>query len=192
MNQRKLGNGKADGEWHTRRWYKEHFGVDPSKLELKPKLVPNPHFHSSAPMRLWLESDVLPFRSEEGVKAFKKRREAGLKGAKTRKENLKEWFNEIRKDKPEILGIVKRLWEIGERIGVLHFEKEKCRDADPRYDSETYFDLGVEHCKECLKKTKEQIDLRNQRGSLFSELELLCGADKGTIQLARKYLRDEG
>lgn len=184
---RKQDNDK----WHTMKWYKEHYGVDPLKLGLNPKLVSNPHFRSSAKMRLWSESEVMPFRSEEGIEAFKKRREAGLKGARTRRDKLKKWFTSLREDKPEVQEIVKRLWEIGERIQVLHFEKAACRDADPWDDSGAYFDLGVEHCKKCLKMTREQTKLRNARASLFSELERLCETDKKTIQLARRYLRDE-
>jgi hypothetical protein len=51
--------------------------------------------------------------------------------------------------------------------------------------------MGFEHCDKCMKGSGKQGELRDERRRLFEELEILCKADKKTIQLARKYLRED-
>lgn len=192
MNERaRVVAQEKEDKWHTRKWYKENYGVDPSKLALPFEEVRNPHYSNAAPMKLWKESDVSPFRGEDGIKRYAKRKEAGQKAFITRKTNLKEWFTEIKNDNPRTKEILKKLWEIGEKISELHDLKEECRKCDPRYDSSDYWDLGIEHCEECERMTKEQCRLREEREELFSELETICGRDKRTIQVARHYLRED-
>jgi hypothetical protein len=180
-----------EDKWHTQKWYKENFGVDPSKLNLPFVEEENPHYSEAPSMKLWKESDVLPFKSEEGIKKYQKRREAGLKASETRKKHLKEWFIEIKRDNPRVKEILERLWEIGERISELHDLKEECRESDPTYSPETYWKLGIEHCKNCERMSGEQAKLREERSELFTELEKICKKDKKTIQLARRYLRKD-
>jgi len=180
-----------EDKWHTRKWYKQNFGVDPLKLNLPFIEARNPHYSKAAPMKLWKESDVLPFKSEEGIKKYQKRREAGLKASETRKKHLKEWFTEIKSDNPRVKEILERLWKIGERISELHRLKEECRESDPTYDSETHWELGIEHCEDCERMSEEQAELREERSELFMELEKISKKDKKTIQLARRYLREE-
>ena len=143
-------------------------------------------------MKLWKESDVLPFKSREGIRKYKKRKKAGKKASETRKKLLKEWFTEIKSANPRVKEIVKRLWEIGEKIAELHDLKEECRESDPKYDSSDYWEAGIEHCKDCEEMSKEQSELREERNELFSELEEICEKDKRTIQLARKLPKGIG
>jgi hypothetical protein len=192
MNGRvRVAEQKREDKWHTRKWFKENYGVDPSKLGLPFDEAENPYYSKAAPMKLWRESDVSPHRDEDGIKRYAKRKEAGKKAFISRKTNLKEWFTAAKKDNPRTKEILKRLWEIGDRISELHDLKEECRECDPGYDSSDYWDLGIEHCEECERMTKEQCRLREEREELFSELETLCGRDKRTIQLARHYLRED-
>lgn len=191
-------NGRArvvaqekEDKWHTRKWYKENYGVDPSKMGLPFEEVKNPHYSNAAPMKLWKESDVSPFRDEDGVKRHAKRKEAGKKAFETRKRRLEEWFTDIKSNNPRVQAILKRLWEVGERISEIHFLKEECREDDPEYSYKDYSDIGIEHCEECERMTSEQCKLREEREELFSELEDVCKSDKRTIQLARNYLREK-
>jgi len=142
-------------------------------------------------VKLWKESDVLPYRTEEGIKKYAKRREAGRKVSETRKKHLKEWFREVKSENLKVKEILERLWEIGEQITKLHDLKEECRESDLGYKSDYYWDLGIEHCKKCERMTEEQVKLREKRSKLFSQLEEICKKDKRTIQLARRYLREE-
>lgn len=177
-------------DWHTKKWFKENFGVDVTKLDIKPKEVKNPHYGSSPPMKLWKEDDILPYKSEDKIKNYRIRSEAGKKAHQTRKNNLTKWFEGIKSSNPRIHQITKMLWEIGEKISELHHEKDECRgDMD---DKKVYFDCGVEHCSECKKISEEQERLRQERYNLFEELECLCEKDFRTIQLARKYCRENG
>ena len=178
-------------KWHTKRWFKENFGVDPSKLDLPYVETRNPYYAKASPMQLWKESDVSRHRNQEGVKEYAKRKQAGQRASIARKNNLKEWFTTVKNDNPRVREILKRLWEISERISQLHDFKEECRESDPDYNSEDYWDIGFEHCEACERATKKQWRLRAERGELFSELEMICGKEKRTIQLARQYLREE-
>ena len=179
------------GKWHTSKWYRENFGVDPQKIGLPCKTVKNPVFSSTASMKLWLESAVAPHKNDKGIEKFKKRQEAGKKAFTTRRTKLIEFFKDAKGRNPRVQEITKRLWEVGNEINTLHEEKSKCRNADPEYDRREYFDQGFEHCDECMKRSGKQGELRGERQDLFGELEILCKADKKTIQLARKYLRED-
>ena len=184
-------NKKEDG-WYIRKWYKENYGADPLKLGLPFKEVKNPYYSKASPMKLWREMDVLPFKDEKAIEIFKKRSERGQKGFQTRKTRLVEWFKQVKSDNPRVHEITRRLWEIGEGINELHRLKEECRNNSPAYDRREFWDLGVEHCKECKKRSNEQWSLREEREMLFLELETISNTDKRTIQLARKYYRMEG
>jgi hypothetical protein len=177
--------------WHTRRWYKEHFGVDPEKLNIVPVEARNPHYRWAAPMLLWREEDVLPFRSDEGVRKYQVRKEAGRKAHVTRKTRLVEWWKQAKTDNARVQEIVKRLWEIGERISTLHDEKQQCREDDPSYEPDHHWEFGEDHCDRCRKMTETQDRLREERELLFKELQETCQASKSIIQLARKYYRQE-
>lgn len=48
----------------TREWYQENWNVDPDKVNVKYFEVKNRKDRTGAPMKLWLESDVLPFSNE--------------------------------------------------------------------------------------------------------------------------------
>lgn len=88
---------KKDEKWHTSKWYKENFGVDPVKLNLPYAEVKNPHYSQGATMPLWEEQTVIDYKNETGVYKFKKRQEAGNKAYKTRMEKAKkylEWFKQ--------------------------------------------------------------------------------------------------
>ena len=176
---------------HTQKWYKQHFGVDPLKLGFPYDTAPNPHFRSAAPMKLWEEEVVLPYKSLEGVRAYQKRSGAGVRAAETRKTNQKEWWKDIKTNNSRIAEITKRLWEIGNEIIELHYDKEQCRSYGENFAKERFWDWGEEHCNECAEMSSRQDELRIERGELFEELEYLSGKDKRTIQLARKYARDE-
>ena len=139
--------------------------------------VRNPHHPSEPPMRLWKEEVVLLHRSEAEKAVFQ-----------TRKTDLVEWWKQVYTENPRVHEIVKRLWEIGERISLLHKKREECRGRDPDYDS---WETSAEHCRGCEDRTRRQKELRKERASLFSELESICGKNKGTIQLARRYYRTE-
>ncbi len=177
-----------DKKWHTLKWYKKQFGIDPLKLNIPYKEVKNPHYSSAAPMRLWEEKDVQPFKSEDGARLHAKRREAGIKAHQTRKKRLIEWFKKVKTENKIVSEITKRLWEIGERIRELHDLKADCREGD---DNNDYWETGIDHCNRCFKWSKEQDALRLEREHLFEELEVNYGKDKKTIQLARKYCREK-
>lgn len=178
-------------ERHTRRWYKENYGVDPLKLGLPYHEAKNPYYSTASPMKLWMEKEVYPFRSEEGIRKFKERSERAKKAFEDRKTRLKEWFTESKSANPRVQDILRELWEIGGKITELHNLKEQCRNDDPDYDSSLYWDMGIEHCEQCQNWTKQQNELRRKREQLFNELETLTKSDKRTIQLARRYLREE-
>lgn len=176
--------------WHTKRWYNENFGVDVTKLSIMPKEVKNPHYRSAPPMKLWKENDILPFKNDKKIQRFKKRSEAGKRAFKTRKNNLIDFFEDVQSSNPRVNEITKRLWEIGKEIGKLHHLKEECRDADDYDGREHYFDYGREHCSKCRQMSEKQDKLRRERYGLFEDLELICGMDKRTIQLSRRYRRE--
>jgi hypothetical protein len=187
---KKIKSKKPEG-YHTKTWYKQHYGVDPSILDISSVEKKNPYYASGPPMRLWKEADVKPYRSKEYILQYKKRKAAGLKAAKTRKENLKDWFDKQKREHPRVQEIVKRLWEIGEEIRLLHDEKEECRDNDFDYDSDDYHEYGFDHCDKCNTRSQKQQRLRDERETLFNELERITGRDKQIIQLARRYIRTE-
>ena len=114
-------------EFHTRAWFKENFGVDPLKLNIPFKTAPNPHYKNAAPMKLWREQDILPFKSTVGIEKHEEAVERGKKAVETRKTNLKEWFKTMKSSDPRVQEILKRLWEIGNEIEDLHSAKEECR-----------------------------------------------------------------
>ena len=182
---------EKEDEWHIKKWYKENYGTDPLKLGLPFKEVKNPYYSKAAPMKLWCERDVLPFKDEKGVELFKKRSERGQKAFQTRKNHLIEWFKQVKSGNPRVHEITRRLWEIGRGINELHQLKEKCRNNSPAYDRHEFWEFGVEHCKECKEKSEEQWNLREERERIFLELETISNTDKRTIQLARKYYRME-
>ena len=182
---------KKQDSWHIKKWYKENYGVDPIKLNLLFREVKNPYFSSAAPMKLWNEKDVLPFKNKVGIKRYNERSNAGKKAFETRKTRMIEWFKQVKSDKPRVHEITKRLWEIGDRINELHHLKEKCRNTDHTYDPHNFWEFGSEHCRDCKEKSDEQWNLREEREELFGELEAVCDADKRIIQLARKYYRSE-
>jgi len=188
----KKTKSKKPAGYHTKGWYKQHYGVDPSTLDVPSVTKKNPYYRSGPPMKLWKETDVAPYKNKDAVKLFSKRREAGLKAAKTRKTNLKDWFDKQKREHPRVQEIIKRLWEIGEEIRVLHHEKAECRDDD--YDDngrEEFFEYGMQHCNKCGQRNRKQSSLRDERETLFTELERITGKDKQTIQLARRYIRNE-
>ena len=188
--------------WHTCKWYKEHFGVDPTRLPVQRLEAVNPYYRSGAPMLLWNEEDILPFRSEDGIKRYAKRRAAGQKAyeaaerkreaAREReKRRLIEWWKQVRTEKPRVQEIVKRLREIGEDIRNWHDLKAECRNEHRHddYDEDAY--LGHYICRNCEAMSQEQDRLREERERLFEELKEICQVSKSTIQLARKFHREE-
>lgn len=76
-------------EFHTRAWFKENFGVDPLKLNIPFKTAPNPHHKKAAPMKIWKESNILPFKSTAGIEKHKKAVERGKKARWASNRNLK-------------------------------------------------------------------------------------------------------
>jgi len=70
---------KKESGWHTQRWYKENYGIDPMKLALPYKEADNPYYRTSPPMKLWNKEAVLPFKNEEGIEKFRRRKESGKK-----------------------------------------------------------------------------------------------------------------
>lgn len=178
-----------ESKWHTRKWFLENFGVDPLTLSIPPKEVRNPYYSRAAPMKLWKEGDILPYKSEHGIQGYAKRRQAGHKAYETRKHRLIEWWKQVKTENPRVQEIVKRLWVIGEEISKLHEEKEECRGSQ---DREAHWEFGEEHCQDCAEKTEAQQALRAERERLFMGLERVCEKEKDTIQLARRYYRLEG
>jgi hypothetical protein len=169
-------------QWHTRKWYKEHFGVDPTRLPIQPLEAVNPYYRSAAPMLLWREEDVSLFRSEDGIERYARRRAAGQKAYETAKKKreaareqekrqLIEWWKQVITGNPRVQEIVKRLWEIGEDIYNWHDLKAECRngrrhnDCDERDCSDHYT------CKNCEAMSQEQDKLREERERLFEELQ---------------------
>jgi hypothetical protein len=189
-------------QWHTRKWYKEHFGVDPTKLDIQPTEAENPHYRSAAPMLLWKEEDVSLFRSEDGIEKYAKRKAAGQKAYETAKKKreaareqekrqLTEWWKQVRTEKPRVQEILKRLWEIGEDIRNWHDLKTECRNERRHNDCDEDDCSDHYSCKNCEAMNQEQDKLREERERLFEELQEICQASKSTIQLARKFHREE-
>lgn len=87
---------------HTKKWYIDNWGVNPLKQKLPFEEFPNPHYKKSAPMKLWDEKDVLPFRTEEGIEAHKIRVAGAEKAVETRRERLltkvETWKIELKKE----------------------------------------------------------------------------------------------
>lgn len=75
-----MSKHEGEAKWHTRKWYKENFGVDPLELNLPFIQVKNPYYSKAAPMKLWKESDVLPFKSKKGIKKYIKRKKGWVEG----------------------------------------------------------------------------------------------------------------
>ena len=158
------GTGEGgETEWHKRDWYKERFGVDPLKLNIPHRTVPNPLFERGAPMRFWRERDIEPYRSVEGVEKFARRRQAGLKAFETRKKRLIELCNGSAN--------IKRLCEIDEEISKLRRDEQRC--------------------DYCAELTKRQYNLCEERRMLFMKLVRETGLPMKTIQLARRYFDEE-
>lgn len=176
---------------HTKRWYQENFGVNPEKFDLPNECVENPHYHNAAYMILWKEEDLEPFKNINGIEQFKKRSEAGRKAAKTRKNNLKNWFTECKQHNPKIANILNRLYQIHNTINELHDLRKECRESRNGNNSDDFWEYEIEHCAKCETWQAKQNKLRHERKQLFKELEKLCGKSKQTIQLARKYIREE-
>jgi len=170
---------------HTLKWYKENFGVSPVALGLPFVEKKNPYYSSGSPMKLWEEEDVLPFKSDVGIAKHQVRKAAGTKAYQTKKTNLIKWFESVKSEDPRVHEITHRLWEIGTQIRELHALKAICR-------GDGYDDYENEHCTLCCERTDHQNRLRDERAVLFQELIIVCGKDKRTIQLARKYCREEG
>lgn len=179
------------GKWHTTKWYKDNWKVDPQKSHVPFKEVKNPYYPSAgAPMKLYLEDDVAQIKDTDKQKEFAKRHDTAKQAAQTRKENLIKLFADMKATNPEIPNITKRLWEIGENIRELHAGKEQCR-SDGENAKADYFELGMEHCQSCERKSAEQEKLREEREQLFQRLEKEANMPKAKIQLARKYIREQ-
>lgn len=178
-------------KWHTKRWYQENFGVNPEKLDLQYKELENPYYRNAAYMCLWKEEDVEPYKNEKGIEQFQIRSESGKRAAVTRKNNLKNWFAECKKQNPKVGEILDRLWQIHNHINKLHNLKEGCRSSRDGNDSFDFWEYEIDHCKKCEYHSTKQNKLRKEREKLFKELETTCNKSKRTIQLARKYLREE-
>ncbi|HEX7033754.1 MAG TPA: hypothetical protein VF172_12215 [Nitrososphaera sp.] len=176
--------------WHTRKWYQQNFGVDPLKLQLPYKEVLNPYYRRSAsPMKLWDEQVVLPYRDQRGIEEYARRSERGKKAAATRKKNLVELFSFFKQKDGRVREILEQLWQIHNSIHELHEKKAECREQDG--DPELYFEFGIEHCRNCEQWSRTQDRLRDEHEELFSELEEITGMEKQSIQLARRYLREQ-
>lgn len=173
---------------HTLKWFKENYGVNPLKLGIPFVEAPNPHYRSAAPMKLWSEAQVEPFKNQTGIEKFAKKRRSGQRAAETRRKNVKTWFVKAQERNPRIARILARLYDIHVRIGKLHDLKQGCRNLS---DSGDFWEYGVPHCDRCAHWTQEQDNLRFERAQLFDELEEISGIDKRTIQLARRYLRED-
>ena len=187
-----LKKEKRPTTWHTRNWYKAEFGVDPLSLNLPFKEVPNPHYRRAPAMKLWDEQAVLPFKNERGIEKHHARSKAGQKAANTRKKNLVDLFSFFKNNDPRVQEILQRLWGIHCEIDRLHELKADHRGKEDSYDKQSYFDLGMQHCKLCEAWSVAQDRLRDERASLFETLQEICGMEKQAIQLARRYLREDG
>lgn len=176
-------------DYHCWRWYAENYGVDPRQFVFVFKEKRNPYSSRLPPLRMWQEIHVYPYRSEEGVRDILEAEAEKI----ARRDKLKKWFLGLKDSNPKMTEILKRLWEIGERIRILHGLKAECRDDNPLDDepSEEYFKYGFQHCDRCIAWTKEQNDLRGERTRLFSELEKIAGKSKTTIQRVRRYIRED-
>jgi len=176
-------------EYHCWRWYAENYGVDPRHHIMPFKEKRNPYSSRLPPLKMWQEIHVYPYRSEEGVRDILEAEAEKV----ARRDKLKKWFLGLKDSNPKMTEILKRLWEIGERIRILHGLKAECRDDNPLDDepSEEYFKYGFQHCDRCIAWTKEQNDLRGERTRLFSELEKIAGKSKTTIQRVRRYIRED-
>jgi hypothetical protein len=53
-------------------------------------------------MLLWREEDVFPFRSDEGVRKYQVRKEAGRKAHVTRKTRLVEWWKQAKTENARV------------------------------------------------------------------------------------------
>ena len=74
---------------HTLKWYIENQGVDPLRLGIPYKEVPNPYYRSEQRLRLWDEAEVFLHKMNKGNKNFKIKSVSEKRGAITRKDNLK-------------------------------------------------------------------------------------------------------
>lgn len=170
-------------KWHTRKWYKQNYGIDPETTGIPPKLVKNPHYSKAPKMKLWRENQLKPYKSDQGIQEYQRRSASGKKAFETKRNNLVKWWEETKQNDPEVKEIIKRMYQIHEQIGKLHRIKEMCRGHDVK--------LGIEHiCDDCDERSCQQDDLRDERENLFDKLEEITGESKEKIQEARKYFRE--
>jgi len=173
-------------DYHCWRWYAENYGIDPRQLVFAFKERRNPYSSRLPPLRMWQEIHIYPYRSEEGVRNVLEAETEKI----ARRDKLKKWFLGLKDSNPRIPEILKRLWEIGERIRVLHGLKEECRSSGQDESSEEY-GFHLSQCWSCIGWTKEQNNLRIERSRLFSEFERIAGKSKTTIQRVRRYIRED-
>lgn len=182
MNEELIINEKKQTEWHTGKWYKQYYGVNPEETEIPPKLVENPYYRTAPRMKLWKETEMRPYRNDDGVQRFQTKSAAGKKAFQTKRNNIVNWWQEKKQENPEIRSITQRLWKIHNQIGKLHHKKEMCRGCYAKWD--------IEHiCSDCDEWSGQQDDLREEREDLFVKLEELTEKPKEKIQEARNYQR---
>lgn len=182
--------GKKDNR-HTRRWYKENFGVDPFKSGLPCVKVKNPYYNRADTMKLWKESTVLPLKDEQGIKKYARRKEAGQKAIKTRKKHLSEWLTAVTSNNSRAEAILKRLLEMGNKFAEIQISEQKRGMESCKLNWEYYWYSCGMNINECWPMTDEQQELIEKGEELFSELERVCNSDRRTILLAIKYLIKE-
>ena len=73
---------------HTLKWYIENQGVNPLRLGIPYKEVPNPYCRSESRLKLWDEAEVFLHKMDKGNKKFKINSDAGKRRAITGKKNL--------------------------------------------------------------------------------------------------------
>lgn len=184
MKRKAVGAKGRARHWHTRKWYKENLGVDPLEMRLPFTEVPPPIRLTAAPLKLWEETEVFPFRNEDGIKEYAKRKEAGQRVFTIAKNTLKEGFNAAKSDNPRVKEIFETLYEIEVDIIELCLLKDECSENDSDYDKRGLREFGIEHCPECEKVSRVQNKLREEREQLFLELEEICKSKIRTIYLA--------
>ncbi|MCX6643452.1 MAG: hypothetical protein NTV15_08700 [Candidatus Bathyarchaeota archaeon] len=74
---------------HTLKWYIENHGIDPLRLGIPYKEVPNPYYRSEPRLKLWDEAEVFLHKMNKANKNFKNQNIAEKREAIARKDNLK-------------------------------------------------------------------------------------------------------
>ncbi|MHB8567307.1 MAG: hypothetical protein ACYC7D_10420 [Nitrososphaerales archaeon] len=147
MSSRKLSNGEEKGKVtdlipdekpkkparHTKDWYIENYGVDPSKLNIEYIKVDNPHYRSAAPMKLYNEENVLPYKSQEKIdkhRELSERQKKVWEETKKKEEEAHAYIAEMKALVPLTEEERKRIDELdseaerdSDEIIKLHFEK---------------------------------------------------------------------